>query len=90
MIYTEKDPNATEDFQLDWSPVLSPTSDTIATSAWTVPTGLTLVSSTTTTTSATARLAGGTLGQIYTVANVVTLASGQVKAENLRITIQRA
>ena len=46
-----KDPNAKLDYRVDWSAWLN--GDTVATVAWTVPTGLTKTSETNTTTAAT-------------------------------------
>lgn len=88
MIYTEKDPGATEDFLLDWSAAVA--GDQITSSNWTVTSGLTLVSSSNAPGSATARISGGTVGQIYTASNTVTLASGQIKVANIRITAELA
>ena len=62
-----KDPDATLDYIIDWSEWLD--TDTISTSTWTVPTGLTNVSDSNTTTTATIWLSGGTAGQRYTVSN---------------------
>lgn len=86
MIYSApKDAEATEDFEIDWTAVVG--ADTIASSTWEVPTGLTLVQSSNTTTTATARLSGGTAGESYVVKNKVTLASGQIKPQSLLLPI---
>jgi hypothetical protein len=62
-----KDPNAILDYAIDWSAWLG--TDTIASSTWTVPTGITKVSDTNTTTKTTIWLSGGTAGQVYTLTN---------------------
>lgn len=85
MIHTIKDPAASEDFEIDWSAELG--ADTIASSVWSAPSGITLTNQTNTSTTATARVGGGTLGRIYKVANTVTTASGQVKVQHISMTI---
>jgi hypothetical protein len=80
-----KDPEAIEDFQIDWSGALG--TDTITASAWEVPSDLTIVAQSTSTTLATVRLSGGTAGQNYSVKNIVTLASGRVLTQPLMIPV---
>jgi len=86
LIYAdEKRTASTEDFQLDWSLVVGV--DSIASSVWTITTGLTQVSSSNTTTSATVRLTGGVPGHSYTASNVVTLLSGVTQIQSLLIPV---
>lgn len=80
-----KKAKAVEDFQLDWSVNIG--TDTITASAWTVPPGLTAASQSFTGTTARVRLSGGVVGKGYTVSNAVTLASGQVKVQDIYIPI---
>ena len=80
-----KDPNAVLDYQIDWSTWLG--SDTIATSAWTVPTGMTLVTSSATTTAATIWLSGGTAGSSYGVVNRITTDGGRTEDRTLTIVV---
>ncbi len=82
-----KDKDAVQDFVLDWSKELASASDTIATSTWTVPTGITLASSSNTTTTATAWLSGGTLGAKYIVTNRIVTAGGRSEDASIEITI---
>lgn len=70
-----KTPGATLDFAQDWSDWLS-TGDTIATSTWTVETGVTVDSDSNTTTTATAIVSGGAAGKTYKVENFITTANG--------------
>jgi len=70
-----KDPSAVLDYAIDWSAWLG--SDTIATSTWSVPTGITRDSDTNTTTRATIWLSGGTAGQTYQLTNTITTAGGR-------------
>lgn len=88
MITTTKDPAASEDFQLDWTDEVG--ADSIAASAWQVPTGLTAGPQSNTAKTATVRLAGGVPNHSYIVTNLVTLQSGQIKARSLRITVDLA
>ena len=71
-----KDPNAKLDYRVDWSAWLN--GDTVATVAWTVPTGLTKTSETNTTTAATVWLEGGTAGVDYRIVCRITTAAGRI------------
>lgn len=78
-----KDPDAVLDYQVDWTTWLN--GDTISVSTWTVATGLTQVSATNTTTTATVWLSGGTVDQSYTVANKIVTAGGARTSAALRL-----
>lgn len=80
-----KDPDATLDYTVDWEVWLA--GDTIATSQWTVPSGLTKASESNTTTTATAWISGGTVGQVYSIKNSIVSAGGRVNNQSLEITI---
>ncbi len=87
MIYADpKDAESVEDFELDWS--LAITTDPITASTWEVPAPLTQVTASSTTTTATVRLGGGAAGAKYVVKNLVTLRSGQVKAQTLLLPVR--
>lgn len=85
MIQTQKDPNSTEDFVLDWSVELG--TDTISSASWTPTGGINVVSSSNTATTTTARLSGGTDGHPATATCTVTLTSAQVKRRAIQMTI---
>jgi len=68
-----KDPSGKLDYTVDWTTWLG--ADTISTSTWTVPTGLTKTSDTHDGKAATIWLSGGTVGQEYTVTNHIKTAS---------------
>lgn len=70
-----KDPDEDIDYTIDWSADLG--EDTIDSSVWTVPLGITDVADSNTTTSTTIRLSGGSLGEIYTLNNHIVTAGGQ-------------
>ncbi len=81
-----KDPDSIEDFTIDWSDHLG--SDTIATSVWTVPSGLTQDSETETTTTATVTLSGGTVGAFHTVTNRITTDGGRTLDQSIHIRVR--
>lgn len=66
-----KDPDAVLDYGVDWSAWLA-TDETISTSTWIVPDGLTKDSDSNTTTTTTVVLSSGTAGQTYQVTNRIT------------------
>ena len=66
----EKDPDATLDYSVDWTVYLG--SSSIATSVWTVPTGLTEVSSSNDGKIAKVVISGGVVGTTYIVTNTIT------------------
>jgi hypothetical protein len=81
-----KDPDAILDYAVDWSRWLA--GDTIAASAWVVPTGLTKVSETNTATKATVWLSSGSAGQSYTVTNRITTAAGRTEDRSFTIRVE--
>ena len=81
-----KDPNATKDYGIDWASFLA--GDTIQSSTWIVPAGLTSSNPSNTSTTTTVWLAGGTLGETYTVTNRVVTAGGRTEDQSLRFYIR--
>ena len=79
-----KDPQAVLDYEIDWSDWLG--ADTIASSSWTVPSGLTEEDSSDTTTAATVWLSGGTAGTNYDVTCEIVTDGG--RTDDRTITIQ--
>lgn len=80
-----KDPDAVLDYQINWSTWLD--DDTISSSSWVIPSGITKDSDTNTTTTATAWLSGGTAGARYTVTNRIVTAGGRTDDRSLHITV---
>ena len=76
-----KDPDATKDYQALWAEWLK--TDTISASTWIVPTGITKLSDSFTTTTATIWLTGGTLGRTYKVVNRVATVGGRTEDQTL-------
>lgn len=66
----EKDPTSVLDYTFDWSDWLDGAG--IATSTWSVPTGLTNVDDISTSSLATIYLSGGSINETYTVRNTIT------------------
>jgi hypothetical protein len=81
-----KDPDAIVDFGVPWAAWL--VSDTITASAWLVPTGITSVLQTNTTTSATIWLSGGTVGTEYALRNRITTVGGRTQDQTIYVTIE--
>lgn len=81
--WPDKDPNEVLDYQIDWSARLG--SDTISTSTWTVPSGITQTTSSSTSTTTTIWLSGGTTGTKYTLTNEITTTGGRTMDESVRI-----
>ena len=82
----KKDPSAILDYSIDWSLWLD--GDTIQSSSWTVPQGLTKASETNDPTTATVWLSGGTVDQTYTVTNRITTANGRTDERSILIKVE--
>lgn len=83
-----KDPDATLDYTYDWSAWLG--TDTIITSIWQVPAGLTQpYPDESTDTTATIWLAGGNVGESYPVLNRITTAEGRIDDRTMNIVIEQ-
>ena len=74
------------DITFNWAPTLS-VGDSIVTSAWTVPTGITGSNQSSTSATTSIRLSSGSTAMIYPLINTVTLASGQRYVAPLNATI---
>lgn len=83
-----KDPDAVLDYEVDWSQWLQ-TGETITVSLWTVtPSGtLTASSESSTPTSATVWLSGGSVGVNYRVTNQITTSDGRTDDRSLPILV---
>jgi len=83
-----KDPDAVLDYGFNWKKEGSPwleDGETISTSEWTVPTGLTKDSDSKTDTTTTIWLSGGTVGETYRIVNEII--TNQTRKENRSIDI---
>ncbi len=82
----EKDPDAILDYQINWATWL--VTDTISTSTWTVPTGITKVTDTNTTTTTTIWLSGGTADADYRLINRIATANGRTEERSIWIKVR--
>jgi hypothetical protein len=82
-----KDPNGVVDYSIDWSTYLEEDADTIETSTWTVPAGITKDSDSETNTVTTIWLSGGTAGEIYPLLNRITTAGGRTQDQTINIRV---
>lgn len=80
-----KSPDGVLDYQIDWEDWLN--GDTISTSTWTVQSGITKVTDTSSTYTATIWLDGGTIGNRYTVTNHIVSAAGREEDQSLVVYI---
>lgn len=85
-----KDPDDKTNRGIDWDGdnLLTNRSTTIATSAWTVPVGLTSVAESNTTTTTLIRIGGGTDGSDYIITNHVVLANGEEYDRSIRVKVR--
>ena len=74
-------------YSIDWSSETTDKGDTISTSSWSVPTGITLYSDNNDDDTATAYISGGRHGVTYTLSNTVTTTTSQLILEKL-ITVE--
>lgn len=81
-----KDPDAVLDYLIDWTAWLD--GDTIATSTWTVETGLTKDSDSNTTTTTTIWVSGGTAGTNYEATNHIVTDGGREDDRTLTFIIR--
>lgn len=72
-----KDPDGVEDYGFDWSDWLD--TDTISSSTWIVPTGITKDSDSHTTTTTTIWLSDGTANTSYQITNRIITAGGRTE-----------
>ncbi len=82
-----KDPGATLDYSFDWTDWLG-TGETIASTSWTVPAGLTKVSETNTAYTSTCRISGGVVSTNYTVTCQITTSTGEIDRRSLQLSVQ--
>ena len=82
-----KDPSAVLDYAFDWTGWLA-AGETITSHTVTVPTGLTLESSTAASGIVTAWISGGTAGTTYRVECLIVTTAGRTDERSLWITVQ--
>jgi len=82
-----KDPGATLDYSFDWTDWLG-ANETVSSTSWTVPAGLTKVSESNTSYTSTCRISGGVDGTSYTVTCQITTNLGEIDRRSLQLTVQ--
>ncbi len=80
-----KDPDEIVDYDLSWEDEMTADTDTISSSTWTVPAGITKDSSSNTTTRTKVWLSGGTIGETYTLLNRVVTAGGRTLDQSVKL-----
>lgn len=81
-----KDPDAVKDYSVNWATWLG--ADTIQTSTWVVPSGITEDSNTNTDTTATIWLSGGAAGQVYALTNRIVTAGGRTEDQTIFVPVR--
>lgn len=81
----QKDPNAVLDYTIDWREWLG--DDTILTSTWTMPPGISNGGTINSPTTATIWLAAGTSGTPYSVYNTIVTAGGRTEKRTIKINV---
>jgi hypothetical protein len=89
-----KDPDAVLDYGFNWNDPSAPggpwlaTGETISTSAWTIPDGLTKGNEAHDDSITVVWLSGGTAGQSYTVTNRITSSAGRTDDRSFEIAVE--
>jgi len=81
-----KDPADVLDYSVNWTAWLG--TDTITASTWDVPTGITKVSDTHTTTAATIWVSGGDVGATYLLTNQVVTQGGRTAERSITLAVE--
>lgn len=82
-----KDPASVLDYGIDWSSWLVGL-EWIATSVWTVPSGITKTSDSKADTSTLIWLSGGEAGKTYTITNTITTNAGRTVERSIQIIVE--
>lgn len=80
-----KDPDEVVDYDLSWADLMTDDTDTISSSTWTVPAGITKDSQSNTTTVTKVWLSGGTANVTYTLLNRVVTAGGRTLDQSVKL-----
>lgn len=81
-----KDPNAVLDYIINWAAFLG--ADAILSDSWIVPTGITSVTETNTSTTSTIWLSGGTVGEKYALTNRIVTAGGRTEDRTIYVRVE--
>jgi hypothetical protein len=83
-----KDPDDILDYYVDWSNALDEEGDTISSSTWIIPTGITKNSDTKADLVSAIWLSGGTIGQRYSLTNRIVTSGGRTMDQTVKIKIK--
>lgn len=83
----KKDPNAVLDYTFDWSEYLAPIGDTISTVTWILSAGITKVSQSNSTTTASAFVSGGVAGSFETLTCRILTTGGRTDDRSITLKI---
>ncbi len=86
LIWPPKDPDEVLDYKIDWTARLD--GDTILTSTWVVPAGITKNSDSHTTTASLVWLSGGTLGAVLELINRIITTAGRTMDQTVKLKIK--
>ncbi len=86
--FPSKDPDEVLDYQIDWDKKRLKGTDTILTSTWIVPAGITNDSDSTTDTITTIWLSGGTLNATYELVNRIVTVGGRTYDQTVKLKIK--
>ena len=86
LTWPDKDPDEVLDYEVDWSARIL--TDTISTSTWIVPAGITKNSDSNTTTTTTIWLSAGTAGDSYTLTNRIVTAGARTMDESIKLKVK--
>lgn len=75
------------DYAIDWSDILTDEGVTISTSTWIVPSGITKDSESNSTTATSIVVSGGTIGELYTLTNIITTSGVPIFERSINIII---
>lgn len=78
-----KDPDEVKDYGINWADLL--VTDTISTSTWTLPAGITKDSDSKTSTATTIWFSGGTAGEVYLIENKIVTAGGRTYDRTVKL-----
>lgn len=84
--FEPKDPDALKDYTINWTSWLE--GDTVASSAWSVPVGITKAADTQTTATTTVWLSGGSHAAKYTITNRITTAAGRIEERSFVLPVR--
>lgn len=83
-----KEPTEILDYTIDWSDWLGAL--TISSSSWVIPSGITNVADSNTTTATLIRLSSGTWAQTYELTNTIVASNGETETRRFSVAIQRS